>query len=141
MALLMTPILGGTAFLAGRMVLCIASNLTTNELILRRRFDYLKAADGSFYNPFDRGPAANCAQFFAAKRPDWYAVYSERKDLDPEVSVSKWSVSWMLRRVDVARRALVEARQRRQAEKEEWILRNYGGGKQSGGASGDVEKQ
>lgn len=39
----------------------IARNVTTNELANWQRYRYLKAPDGSFTNPFDRGCKKNCA--------------------------------------------------------------------------------
>ncbi len=52
----------GTSYLLFRQCLCAAANLTTNELLLRHKYGYLKAADHTFLNPFDEGPAANCIQ-------------------------------------------------------------------------------
>ena len=44
----------------------VLDNLTTNERYNRRRYPHFKRADGGFTNPFDHGPARNCAQFFCA---------------------------------------------------------------------------
>eukprot|EP00939_MAST-03C_sp_MAST-3C-sp1_P005321 g5321.t1 len=41
----------------------IAVNLTTNEQINKRRYDYLKDSTGSFFNPFDQGPMKNFIDF------------------------------------------------------------------------------
>ena len=46
---------GGTTFLFVRQAACAAANLTTNELLLRRKYGYLQ-------DPFDEGPANNCVQ-------------------------------------------------------------------------------
>ncbi len=40
----------------------IARNVTTNELANWQRYRYLRAPDGSFTNPFDRGCKKNCAE-------------------------------------------------------------------------------
>lgn len=41
------------------------SNMTTNERLNARRYGYghFKGIDGTFVNPFDRGPTANCVAF------------------------------------------------------------------------------
>ncbi|XP_064637705.1 putative ZDHHC-type palmitoyltransferase 5 [Lineus longissimus] len=43
-------------------------NLTTNERINRKRYNYLKDAQGKFFNPFDRGIKSNLKEFFYLKR-------------------------------------------------------------------------
>lgn len=40
-----------------------ARNLTTNERINFKRYDYLKDGKGAFYNPFDRGMKTNLLEF------------------------------------------------------------------------------
>ncbi|CAG5120937.1 unnamed protein product, partial [Candidula unifasciata] len=40
-----------------------ANNLTTNERINRKRYDYLKDGKGAFYNPFNKGLKKNLMQF------------------------------------------------------------------------------
>ena len=40
----------------------IARNVTTNELANWPRYKYLRSADGSFNNPFDRGCKQNCLE-------------------------------------------------------------------------------
>ena len=42
----------------------LLSNITTNERYNRKRYPHFKTLDGGFYNPFDRGVAANCHTFF-----------------------------------------------------------------------------
>ncbi|GAB4820982.1 hypothetical protein N2152v2_008028 [Parachlorella kessleri] len=76
LALLMVPITLGTAALAGRQAFCVLANLTTNELLGRDKYGYLHAQDGTFSNPFDKGPLTNCAQFWSNGRPDWYSAYA-----------------------------------------------------------------
>lgn len=38
----------------------VAKNVTTNELANWTRYRYLRGADGTFHNPFDRGLRQNC---------------------------------------------------------------------------------
>ncbi|KAH7438478.1 hypothetical protein KP509_04G016600 [Ceratopteris richardii] len=63
-------ILGNTIFLCGASVLTlkqlkqIAYNITTNEMSNAQRYQYLKSADGNFYNPYDHGCQKNCSDFF-----------------------------------------------------------------------------
>ena len=71
--------LGVVAFLVGRQALCIAGNLTTNELLNSHRYDYLRRDDATFYNRFDRGPAANCLQFWGRKPVAWDEVFHEER--------------------------------------------------------------
>ncbi|KAK9846402.1 hypothetical protein WJX81_003101 [Elliptochloris bilobata] len=71
------PLTMGNFFLMFRSVFCIAASLTTNELIGRGRYGYMKDADGRHHNRFDRGPASNCMQFWERGWPDWAAVYEE----------------------------------------------------------------
>lgn len=56
----------------------IISNLTTNELVNYKRYDYLKGSQGEFFNPFDRGVQKNVYEFFGLIRPqyDWDNLYS-----------------------------------------------------------------
>lgn len=58
----------GTTFLAARQLFLVAANLTTNELLLRGKYGYLRAADRAFLNPFDEGPAPNCVQVRRGRR-------------------------------------------------------------------------
>jgi hypothetical protein len=46
----------------------IFENLTTNEKINAWRYEYLKDAEGQFYNPFDQGKLGNCLAFFRLKQ-------------------------------------------------------------------------
>ena len=45
-----------------------AKNITTNERINFKRYEYLKDAKGQFFNPFDVGVKTNLLQFFHLKR-------------------------------------------------------------------------
>jgi hypothetical protein len=53
----------------------LAANLTVNEQINRRKspYTYLQFPDGSYRNPFDRGPYANLVQFYLGQLPNWTA--------------------------------------------------------------------
>ena len=75
------PLLIGNAFLVLRQLLCIAANLTTNEILSRKKYSYLRGSDGGFWNSFDRGCFANCLQFWCHSRPDWAAVYQEEQQV------------------------------------------------------------
>ena len=75
------PLLAGNAFLVLRQLLCIAANLTTNEILSRKKYSYLRGSDGGFWNSFDRGCLANCLQFWCHSRPDWAAVYQEEQQV------------------------------------------------------------
>ncbi|PNH03899.1 hypothetical protein TSOC_009980 [Tetrabaena socialis] len=61
--------------LAARQAFCILANLTSNELINRGRYQYLKADQGDYSNRFDRGPLRNCFGFWLERNPDWWAQY------------------------------------------------------------------
>merc|ERR1740130_2514432 len=55
-------------------------DITTNERINSWRYNYLKDADGKFYNPFDFGKKNNCLMFFGCMKY-------------PEVDVSPYDVN------------------------------------------------
>lgn len=42
----------------------MVTNITTNERINRKRYEYLKDGKGNFYNPYDRGILRNILEFF-----------------------------------------------------------------------------
>ena len=67
------------AFLVGRQAFCIAGNLTINELLNSHRYDYMRRDDSSFYNRFDRGPVANCLQFWSRQAVPWDEVFHEER--------------------------------------------------------------
>ena len=102
------PLTMGNFFLMFRSAFCIAASLTTNELIGRGRYGYMKArlvwapcaclnamvvdtlhalrvplqdADGRHHNRFDRGPVSNCMQFWEKGWPDWAAVFEEAEQV------------------------------------------------------------
>ncbi|EFN58648.1 hypothetical protein CHLNCDRAFT_140901 [Chlorella variabilis] len=141
----------GTSFLLARQALCVAGSLTTNELLMRHKYGYLKAADHSYKNPFDEGPASNCVQFWGEARPDWYALYIKRQQYqgavpepdDPEQpgppqgsagasGEAPWhppafSVTSLLRRWELTREVLLASRQAKRERREQWLLQQYGG--------------
>lgn len=44
-------------------------NVTTNERINHKRYDYLKDGKGRFYNPFNKGIKHNLLEFLHLRRP------------------------------------------------------------------------
>jgi hypothetical protein len=127
MFLAVIPILLGTAFQVLRQIFCILAGLTPNELIVRAKYDYLKDKQLLFYNPFDLGPLDNCLKYWSYSRPDWYSMYSERTDLDPDTATPRASFSNVLRVWDKSKKALDAARERKDREREERLLAAYGG--------------
>lgn len=127
MFLTIFPIITGTGFQALRQVFCIAAGLTPNELIVRKKYDYLKNKELIFYNPFDVGPIQNCLTYWSTLRPDWYSMYSERTDLNPEEALPYFAFSRILRAWDKSRVALEKVRIRKQKQREELLLRQFGG--------------
>ncbi|PSC69063.1 S-acyltransferase 23 [Micractinium conductrix] len=146
------PIFCGTTFLLARQAFCVAANLTTNELILRRKYGYLQARDNSYCNPFDNGLAANCGQFWSEARPDWYSLYARRSpgqqaaqqqpdaeqggqgpsSSEPSNGCSSWrppalSATTLLRRWDAAATALQASRVAKRQRREQYMLQQYGG--------------
>ena len=45
-----------------------AFNITTNERINHKRYDYLKDGKGRFFNPFNKGMKHNLMEFFHLKK-------------------------------------------------------------------------
>jgi len=58
----------------------IAVNLTTNEQINKRRYDYLKDSTGAFHNPYDQGALKNFIDFF---RGSEQTALPPRKIIEP----------------------------------------------------------
>ena len=73
------PLLAVMVFLVARQAFCIAGNLTINELLNAHRYDYMRRDDSTFYNRFDRGPLANCLQFWGSKAVPWDEVFYEER--------------------------------------------------------------
>ena len=46
------------------------ANLTLNERMSWKRYGYLKAPNGGFYNQFDNGKLSNFLEFFHIKKDD-----------------------------------------------------------------------
>lgn len=124
MSLLVVGILCSTLFLVGRQIFCVASNMTVNELMCRKKYDHFKAPDGTFLNPFDQGLAPNCLVFWQEERPDWYEVYAKTRE-GGYVGVD-WGVSKALKQADALRAALHERREKKKKDREEWLLSRYG---------------
>jgi hypothetical protein len=192
----------GTSFLLARQALCVAGSLTTNELIMWHKYDYLQDQQRSLRNPFDDGPVGNCIQvrhkvhlraqaqqssrsnaavcqlswlrgallrllrmstswvacfqmavpcppscllqFWSEARPDWYALYVQRRQggqpdagqgegqAGSSAASSPWrppflSVATLLRKWEQARSALHASRRAKQQRREQWMLQQYGG--------------
>jgi hypothetical protein len=45
-----------------------AYNITSNERVNQKRYNYLKDGRGAFHNPFNRGFVSNVREFFHMKR-------------------------------------------------------------------------
>lgn len=69
------PLVMVVAFLVCRHAICIAGNLTVNELLNRHKYGHLRRDDNTFYNRCDRGPASNCVQFWASSKVAWDEIY------------------------------------------------------------------
>ncbi len=78
-AFLQIPLVMVVAFLVGRLAICIAGNLTINELLNSHRYDYMRRDDATFYNRFDQGPAPNCLQFWTSKQVAWDEMYHQER--------------------------------------------------------------
>lgn len=44
-------------------------NITTNERVNHKRYDYLKDGKGRFHNPFNKGVRHNLMEFFHLRKP------------------------------------------------------------------------
>ena len=55
----------------------VSRNVTTNELANWQRYRYMRGADGSFSNPFDRGCKRNCSETMWPPRQRSPVVLSE----------------------------------------------------------------
>ena len=128
MVVYVVVILSGTGFQAARQVFCICANITPNELLVRKKYDYLKSKDMLFFNPFDDGVIPNCVTYWSSGRPSWYDVYEAKYDTDDaEVLGMKWKCSSVLRAFDVVKVRLKEKRERQRVEREQRLLDLYGG--------------
>ena len=85
------PLLVLVAYLLLRQLFCISANLTVNELLSRHRYSYLMhEADAAYYNRFDRGPAANCLQFWLKSKVDWGKAYESEHQVNCTYCLSEW---------------------------------------------------
>lgn len=65
------PFFIGCLFLLGRALICIAANLTVNELMNRQRYSHFNHELAGYCNRFDRGLLYNCYQFWLSPAQDW----------------------------------------------------------------------
>ncbi len=61
----------GTAYLVFRFTYCICGNLTTAELLNKRKYAYLRDAADGFCNRFDDGVGVNCVEFWTSGVKQW----------------------------------------------------------------------
>ncbi|KAL8562189.1 hypothetical protein ACOMHN_005174 [Nucella lapillus] len=54
---------GIAVFVVGSSVYHASKNITTNEIVNKKRYDYLKNSEGGFYNPYDRGMRHNLLEY------------------------------------------------------------------------------
>ena len=121
-------IFSGTTFLALRQLFVVAANLTINEFMVRKRYDYLRDQEGKYSNPFDHGVVKNCIYFWQTERPDWYKIYSERRMGPTGLGWVKMGAgnAW-LRQWDDYRATLIRTRMERKRRMENMLLKEGGG--------------
>ena len=73
------PLVMVMAFLVARQAVCIAGNLTINELLNSHKYGYMRRDDDTFYNRFDRGPVTNCVQFWSSAAVAWDDMYHQER--------------------------------------------------------------
>lgn len=76
---LQVPLVVVAAFLVARQAYCIMGNLTINESLNLHKYDYMQRDDGTVYNRFDRGPVANCWQFWMPRGVTWDNMFHEER--------------------------------------------------------------
>jgi hypothetical protein len=74
------------AYMALRAIFCIASNLTTSELIKRRELSHFNHESAGYCNRFDRGAGHNCLQFWFEPDQDWWAEYEAGDRVSAQVT-------------------------------------------------------
>jgi DHHC palmitoyltransferase len=135
MTLLVIAIILGTISLAGRQLFCIVINMTTAELLRRQKHQHFRSEiDGKFFNPFDQGILTNCTMFWQEERPDWYSMYDESRKQGGEILSNNgsnglfngWRISSLLKKADDIKAVLIERRERKRIEREEWLIAKYG---------------
>ncbi|KAK9814386.1 hypothetical protein WJX72_004988 [[Myrmecia] bisecta] len=129
LTLVQVPLVVGNGFLILRACVLTAANLTTNELLLRKRYEYLKGPDGKFWNRFDRGPVQNCLQFWFERQPDWATEFSKGNQVLPDGTPylkPRLSCSAAVRSFDELRSNMAALRLQKQRQREERLLQRYG---------------
>ncbi|KAA6418532.1 MAG: hypothetical protein FRX49_11478 [Trebouxia sp. A1-2] len=123
------PLVMVVAFLVGRHAICIAGNLTINELLNSHRYDYMRRDDATFYNRFDRGPAPNCLQFWTSNQVAWDEMYHQERLAVASNSISlvpAISLNGLIRYRDDFKQRMDDLRIYRQLRREEDLLQKYG---------------
>lgn len=86
--------------IVARMCVCVACNLTVNEMENAWRYKYLQSGDPErpYRNVFDAGPRINCIQFWRNIdiRRDWDGFYVAAIEKRADLPVApKYSYSWL----------------------------------------------
>eukprot|EP00884_Botryococcus_braunii_P001664 jgi/Botrbrau1/11499/Bobra.0360s0019.2 len=73
------PLTAGTTMMLLRAAFGVLANLTVNEMINRGKegYGYLRRPNGSYSNPFDRGPLTNLSMFYGG-HADWESLAEQQ---------------------------------------------------------------
>mmetsp|Transcript_23010 Transcript_23010/g.50507 ORF Transcript_23010/g.50507 Transcript_23010/m.50507 type:complete len:815 (+) Transcript_23010:66-2510(+) len=119
----------GVTYLFVRGLFCIASNLTTSELLTRQRYPYLNHETAGYSNRFDRGVLHNCWQFWLEPVQDWWAEF-EKGDKEMlsqgKTLMTVVSPGVLLRMFDVYTRRRVDSIKRWEDMRMQQALKNLG---------------
>lgn len=130
-ALIQILLVLGNGLLIGRALICILSNLTTNEMLRWPQLGYLLDDSGGFFNPFDQGPSQNCLQFWSgAEKADWSTILEDRLQGGKEAAVAtvpKVSMTSAIRWLATLRTQLKQSSEARKLQQEDKILIRRGG--------------
>lgn len=123
------PLVMVMAFLVARQAVCIAGNLTINELLNSHKYGYMRRDDDTFYNRFDRGPVTNCVQFWSSAAVAWDDMYHQERLAVASNSMSlvpAMSISGLIRYREDFKQRMDDLRIYRQLKREEDLLQKYG---------------
>ena len=78
------PLTAGTTMMLLRAAFGVLANLTVNEMINRGKegYGYLRRPNGSYSNPFDRGPLTNLSMFYGG-HADWESLAEQQALVGP----------------------------------------------------------